>query len=116
MPAQQQAVDVMWHFPTDTMNKLSLTIRTLTFSLLLSCKSHYNDTIHWVDNIKIGSDISLVKRTQPNFVTIDWTNSDTINKVVRYKVTKIKGDNDILKMAHYLIFIDNKYQGRQSHK
>ena len=33
-----------------------------------------------------------------------------------YLISKIKGNNDILGMSHYLVFIENKYQYRESKK
>ena len=84
--------------------------------LLTSCKNYYNDTIVWTDNIVIGSSLAQVKKSQPNFIVIDWDNPDTLDQIIRYRIDKIKGNNDILNMTHYLEFTDNKYEGRMTSK
>jgi len=90
----------------------------LLFVLLFlsACKSYYNDTIDWVDNIKVGTDIQSVKNNQPVFIEIDWGKPDTLDNKLLYKISKIKGSNDLLKMEHFLVFVGDKYQGRQSSK
>lgn len=80
--------------------------------------------IEWTDNIPMGTSIDSVKQIQPNFIeidwnkpdTIDWIKSDTLNNETRYFITKIKNDNDMLKMDNYLYFVNGKYQGRFAHK
>ena len=106
----------MWHFKKDTLHKLTIAIYYFTIILFASCKSYHNDTIHWIDSIKIGTDISTVRTNQPDFVAIAWDTPDTIGPSIRYKVTEIKGDKDILKMTYFLVFSQDKFQGRQSKK
>jgi hypothetical protein len=99
------------------MKKLRSTFRLLTIVwLLASCKSYYNDTIDWMDKIELGTSLEDVKKSQPDFVTIDWNKPDTLDEGLRFRIEKIKGNNDILNMEHYLVFSDNKYTGRQSSK
>lgn len=89
----------------------------LTIVLLLtSCKSYYNETIDWMDNIELGTRLEDVKTNQPDFIEIDWNKPDTLDNELRFRIKKIKGNNDILNMDHYLVFSDNKYTGRESHK
>jgi len=95
-------------------------MRTLSFLLcfiLFSCKNHYNDTLHWIDNIQPGTDISKVKASQPPYVTTNWNNARMYNdSTYGYKIEKIRGNNDILNMPHYLIFRNDKFLMRQSRK
>jgi hypothetical protein len=92
-------------------------LRLLTIVILLtSCKSYYNDTIDWIDNIETGTNLEEVKKGQPDFVEIDWNKPDTLDNGLRFRIEKIKGNNDILNMDHYLVFSDNKYTGRESTK
>jgi len=84
--------------------------------LLTSCKSYYNDTIDWMDNIETGTNLEDVKRSQPDFVEIDWSKPDTLAQGLRFRIKNIKGNNDMLNMEHYLVFSGNKYTGRESHK
>jgi hypothetical protein len=101
----------------DRMKKLKSILGVLTIVLLLtSCKSYYNDTIDWMNNIKLGTSLEDVKTNQPDFVEIDWNKPDTLDAGVRFRIEKIKGNNDILNMEHYLVFSDNKYTGRESSK
>jgi hypothetical protein len=85
-------------------------------TFLTGCKNYYNDTIDWTDSIKIGSDIQTVKRSQPDFVEILWDKPLKIDNEKLYEIVKIKGNYDILKMQNFLIFVDGKYQGRESFK
>ena len=84
--------------------------------LVTSCKNYYNDTIAWIDNIEFKTDIEVVKKSQPNFVEIDWGNPEKKDNENWYYVINIKGSNDPLGMSHQLIFIDNKFDRRESHK
>jgi hypothetical protein len=84
--------------------------------LLVSCKNYYNDAIAWMDNIEEGTHIDVVKENQPEFITIDWDNPENHEKEKWYYVEKIKGNNDPLNMSHQLVFVENKYEGRESHK
>ncbi len=90
-----------------------LLIFTLT---LTSCKDYYNDTIHWMDNLESELNIKEVQNNQPDFIEIDWENPQIVDNQKWYMITKIKGNNDILGMSHYLVFIENKYQYRESKK
>jgi hypothetical protein len=99
------------------MKKTQLIFGVLTIIILLtSCKNYYNDTITWMDNIAIGSSLAQVKKSQPDFIDIDWDNPDTLDETIRFRIDQIKGNNDILNMTHYLEFSDNKYEGRKSSK
>ena len=90
-------------------------IRFISFLILLvslaSCKDYYNDSIAWYDSIEQGVSIDSVREAQPDFILIDWERPDTIDHIVRYKVSEIRGNRDILGMEHYLDFEDDKYQG-----
>jgi hypothetical protein len=104
-------------FSFDKMKKLKSIFGLLTIVLFLtSCKSYYNDTIDWMNKIEIGTNLEDVKRSQPDFVEIDWNKPDTLDQGLRFRIEKIKGNNDILNMQHYLVFSDNKYSGRKSSK
>ena len=104
-------------FSFDRMKKLKSLLGLLIIILLLtSCKSYYNDTIDWMDKIELGTSLEEVKRSQPDFVEIDWNKPDTLDEGVRFRIEKIKGNNDILNMEHYLVFSDNKFVGRKSSK
>jgi hypothetical protein len=83
---------------------------------LSGCKNHYNEMIEWTDTIKIGTEIQIVKKNQPNFIEISWKNPLKIENEIFYEISKIEGNNDILSMSNFLIFIDGKYQGRKSIK
>jgi hypothetical protein len=104
--------------PSTKTNKLKLTLGLLLTLLLFltSCRSYYNDTIDWVDSIEPGTVIDNVKKSQPDFVDIDWNKPDTVDNQVKFEIVKIKGNRDVLAMTHYLVFIDNKFEGREIHK
>ena len=87
----------------------------LTFTVL-SCRSYYNDAIHWMDSIPKGTHISSVKKIQPAFIEIDWDNPDIIDSSKIYSVKNIKNNNDVLKMHHTLVFTHNKFVMRISKK
>jgi len=84
--------------------------------VLTSCKNYYNDTIDWADNIKIGTDIQIVKTNKPDYLEVAWDKPDTLENGFRYLIKNIRGSHDPLNMSHYLVFVDNKYQGREPHK
>lgn len=88
----------------------------LFFLTLTSCKDYYNDTIDWMDNLESGLSVENVQNVQPNFIEIDWDNPLTFDNEKWYLITKIEGSNDILGMSHYLVFINNIYQYRESKK
>ena len=100
------------------MKKLTNRILTLVLlaALLTACKSYYNDTIDWMDNIELGTSLGDVKKHQPDFVKINWDKPDTVDNQVRFWVSEIKGNTDMLAMSHLLVFVDNKYTGREPHK
>jgi hypothetical protein len=101
----------------DKMKKLKSILGLLTIVVFLtSCKSYYNNTIDWMDKIELGTNLEDVKKSQPDFVEIDWNKPDTLDEGLRFRIEKIKGNNDILNMEHYLVFSDNKYTGRHSSK
>jgi hypothetical protein len=59
-------------FSFDKMKKLKPIFGLLTIVLFLtSCKSYYNDTIDWMDNIELGTSLEDVKKSQPDFVEVD---------------------------------------------
>ena len=84
--------------------------------MVISCKNYYNETIEWTDNL--GSDLSIkeVQKIQPDFIKVDWINPQIVDDQKWYMITEIKGNNDVLGMTHYLVFIDEKYQYRESKK
>ena len=72
-----------------------------------------------MDSIELGTSLEDVKKSQPDFVEIDWEKPDTVDiddLGLRFRIIKIKGNNDILSMDHYLLFNDNKFGGRKSTK
>ena len=97
-----------------TRQFLILTVFILT--TLTACKNYYNDTIYWADDIKRGTDIQTIKSNQPDFFEVEWDKPDTLDNQLRYEILNIKGSNDPLKMQHFLVFIDNKFEGRSSIK
>jgi len=82
---------------------------------LISCKNYYNETIQWADDINKGTDIETVKKSQPNFVKISWEKPLVIEDEKLYEI-EITINHDVLRMSNFLVFIDNKYQGRESKK
>lgn len=98
------------------MARQYFTILVFIVASSTACRNHYNETIQWTENIKRGTHVETVKRNQPEFVEIIWNKPDTLNNQILYEITEIKGSKDILKMRHFLLFIDNKYEGRRSTK
>jgi hypothetical protein len=97
-----------------THNKLVLLI---SFCLtILSCANNYNKAIEWTDNLESELTIKEVKDSQPKYIQIDWANPLIVDDQKWYLITKIKGNNDVLGMSHYLVFVENKYQYRESKK
>ena len=72
--------------------------------------------IDWTSGIPMGTSIDSVKKISPDFLEISWIHPETYDREIRYAITKIKNNRDILKMENYLSFVDNKYQGRFAHK
>jgi len=83
---------------------------------IFSCKDYYNEAIEWIDNIESELTIKEVKDYQPEYIEIDWDNPQIIDNQKWYLITKIKGNNDVSGMSHYLVFVENKYQYRESKK
>ena len=75
-----------------TMNFRFLFVSFLFFVMLNACKNYYDDTIVWAENIKIGTE----NQAGPN------------QKL--YQITEISGDNDVLNMSKFLVFVNGKYQ------
>jgi len=98
------------------MTRLFFILAVCILTVLTACKDYYNDTIHWADNIKAGTNIQIVKNNQPDFLEVAWDKPDTLDNNLLYKIKEIKGSHDPLNMSHYLVFIDGKYQGRRPHK
>ena len=72
--------------------------------------------IAWTSSIAKGTSLDSVKQIQPDYIEINWKNPETFKNEQRFIISKIKGDNDILNMEYYLVFIDNKYQGQFAEK
>jgi len=83
---------------------------------IISCKDYYNETIEWADNLENELNIKDVQNKQPDYVEIDWENPQIVDNQKWYLITKIKGNNDVLGMSHYLVFVEDKYQYRESKK
>jgi hypothetical protein len=47
---------------------------------------------------------------------VDWDNPELVENQKRFLIQDIKGNKDILGMSNYLVFIDDKYIGREPHK
>ncbi len=89
----------------------------MSLIILTSCKDYHNDMAKWANDIPSGTVPQRVKAVQPDYLTIDWDNPDTLdNGMIRYNVTNIKGHNDALKMAYFLEFDNNGYRGQFAHK
>lgn len=66
--------------------------------------------------IEIDTNIKNIQNSQPEYIEIDWEHPQVFKNEKWFLITEIKGNNDVLGMSHYLVFIDNKYQGRESKK
>ena len=86
------------------------------FVVLNSCKNYYNETIDWMDSISVGTNLETVKKTQPDFVEINWNKPLKIGNESYYEIIEINGNYDILNMSNYLVFVNGKFQGRDSKK
>jgi hypothetical protein len=60
--------------------------------------------------------MEVVKQSQPDFVTLDWSHPEQSGKIAYVSVTNIKGSHDILNMRHELVFRDGKFERRHSSK
>ena len=87
----------------------------IIFSTFISCKNYYNETIEWTDSLVIETDIVTVKKSQPDFVEIDWENPHILDGQEYYEI-EIKNNRDILQMQNFLIFENDKYVGREAKK
>ncbi|WP_396150740.1 hypothetical protein [Flavobacterium sp.] len=85
------------------------------YSTFISCKNYYNETIEWTDSLEIETDIETVKKSQPDFVEIDWLNPLIIDGQEYYEI-EIKNNRDILNMQNFLVFENKKYKGREAKK
>ncbi|WP_430413170.1 hypothetical protein [Kordia sp.] len=98
------------------MKHTKLIIPLLILFLAISCKNYYNEMLDWIDTIEIGLNIEDVKNMQPDYLEIDWEDPQNFENEKWYLITKIKGNNDVLGMSNFLVFIDDKYQGREVRK
>jgi hypothetical protein len=114
--ALRQSANVSIHLMMTAFHRQFFVLTIALLAFLTACKNYYNDTIEWADNIKVGTDIQAVKNSQPDFLEIAWDKPDKLENELFYEITEIKGGHDHLNMQHFLIFIDNKYQGRRPHK
>ncbi len=86
-------------------------------TFISACKNYQNEMLNWSKKIPIGTDLSIVKKDQPEFLEIDWGNPDTLeNGMTRYYITEIKGNYDVLKMDYFIEFENNKFRGLFAHK
>jgi hypothetical protein len=98
------------------MKQNKFIVLLLVVFTLIGCKDYYNDSIHWMDNLESEMNIKDVQNEQPDYIEIDWEYPLIVDDQKWYLISKIKGNNDILGMSHYLVFIENKYQYRESKK
>lgn len=96
------------------MNKKLFSLFFL-YSIFIGCKNYYNETIDWANSLVIESDIEMVKKSQPDFVEIDWLNPLIIDGQEYYEI-EIKKNRDILNMQNFLVFENKKYKGREANK
>ncbi|MDD2987239.1 hypothetical protein [Flavobacterium sp.] len=96
--------------------KLLILSVLIYFTFFISCKNNYNAMLEWTETIEIGSDVQTVKNSQPDFIIISWENPIKNKNQILYEITQIDGNYDILNMSNFLLFIDNKYQGREARK
>ena len=89
----------------------------LILVLLISCNGNQNKFINWADNFPENSSIENVKKSQPNYVIIDWEHPIKISDNEKmFEVTEIKNSYDALDMNYFLVFRNNKFQSRESKK
>ena len=72
--------------------------------------------ISWTDSIPIGTGIDSVKKIQPGFIEIDWSNPQVNGNEYMFSIKRIRGSRDRLQMENYLSFVDKKYRGRFARK
>ena len=78
---------------------------------LISCTNYQNEMMNWAEKIPAGTILDSVKLHQPDYLTIDWNNPDTLDAIMRYNVIEIKRHKDLLKMQYFLEFENNKFRG-----
>ncbi len=83
---------------------------------ITSCKNYYNDAIYWMDSLEPQTNIDTVIKNQPKYIQIDWDDPEKIRNEDRYYIENIKGSRDPLGMSHILVFINDKFVRRESHK
>lgn len=89
----------------------------LVFIFFISCNGNQNKFINWADNLPENSSIENVKKSQPNYVIIDWEHPIKISDNEKmFEIVEIKKSQDFLQMSHFLVFKNNKYQYRESKK
>lgn len=98
------------------MKSKALVLILLLINSLISCKNYYNESIEWADKIKMGTDLETVKKSQPDFLKISWEQPLINDNAKLYEIVEIDGNDDILNMQNFLVFVDGKYQGREAKK
>ena len=96
------------------MNKKLFSLFFL-YSIFISCKNYYNETMDWADNLVVETDIETVRKSQPEFVDIDWQNPIIFDGQEYYEI-EIKNNQDILNMQNFLVFENKKYKRRETKK
>lgn len=92
-------------------------IYLLIVILFASCQNYHNEMILWANEIPKGTDINIVKKSQPDFIAIDWQKPDTLLGYKHYKIIKIQGNRDVLNMSYFLLFShEGKYKGLRTIK
>ncbi|PJB16115.1 MAG: hypothetical protein CO118_01050 [Flavobacteriales bacterium CG_4_9_14_3_um_filter_32_8] len=83
----------------------------------VGCHNYHNDCLKWFNNIKEGTTITDVKESQPDFITINWENPDTLEEnYLRYYIEEINGSKDLLNMDYFIEFKNGKFRGAFTHK
>ena len=72
--------------------------------------------VKWAGELEHGLDVEDVKLFQPDYLEIDWEDPEVIDGEKRYYITNIDWNWDALGMSNYLVFTDEGYVGRDSHK
>ncbi len=94
------------------MNNFILSIFLIAVIGCSSKENNYNKMLDWMHGIPKGTTIETVKKSQPDFVIVDWKNRDTFPNSYRFDV-KPKDYYDILQMSNWLSFDSNgEYIGR----
>lgn len=98
------------------MNPNKVFVFLLSFLMLAGCRDHYNDAIEWADGLGVGMSLEDVRRALPDFMEVDWSHPQVAGDQRLYLVTRIKGSDDVLGMSHSLVFVDGRFQYRDSKK